>query len=149
MAEPMDGALRELLEETRRREKAQALFYRALAAAAEAGGDEAAGERLNALLADEQHHLSRVTARLLEEGETAGPLDGVATPAVELDRWEEGAGFREAEEVSWYRELLAGTVDPRTRQVVEEILASELHHLRELGGKWMPAEPGGPPGEEG
>ena len=55
-----------LLEASRLREKAQTLFYRALAAQAIAAGDDDASERLNDLHADEQHHLSRLTARLLE-----------------------------------------------------------------------------------
>ncbi len=56
------------LEEARAAEKEQALFYRALAAEAERRGDAALSERYNELHADEQHHLARLTARLLELG---------------------------------------------------------------------------------
>ena len=45
-----------LLEASREREKAQALFYRSLAARAEAAGDEELADRFYALHADEQHH---------------------------------------------------------------------------------------------
>ena len=65
--------LMELLQEGRQRERAQALFYRILAGEAEVSGDQAAAERLNELLADEQHHVSRLTARILELG--GAPLE--------------------------------------------------------------------------
>ena len=67
-------SLIEPLEQARAAEKAQALFYRALAAEAEARGNERLSERLNELHADEQHHLSRLTARLLELGATPDDL---------------------------------------------------------------------------
>jgi len=61
----MDRDALEALHEARAAEKEQAAFYRRLAAEAEALGDDALAERLNGLHADEQHHLSRLTARSL------------------------------------------------------------------------------------
>ena len=128
-----------LLEASRRREKAQTLFYRALAAAAEEAGDAAAVERLNELHADEQHHLSRLTARLLELGEKPADLRDEAPPDAPWPAWEEEARAREAEEVRWYEEALDGAPEPGSRAVMEEILESERHHLAGLRGKWMSA----------
>lgn len=128
----------EVLQEGRRRERAQALFYRALAGDAELADRPRDAERLNELLADEQHHVSRLTARLLEMGET--PADEVETPASPaLDGWEVEARRREEAEVVWYRGALDRVTDQETRSILEEILASERHHREELGGKWMPA----------
>lgn len=138
--------LREILERSRLREKGQTLFYRALAAEAESGGTTEAGERLNELHADEQHHLSRLTARLLELGEMPADLSELRRPVVDLGRWEEEAREREKEEVEWYEGLLeraGAALDDASRAVLEEILSSERHHRRELGGKWMPASPRG------
>lgn len=130
----------ERLREARRREKSMTLFYRALAAAAEDAGRVGEAERLNELHADEQHHLSRLTARLLELGEAPASLRDMERPAVDLDRWEAEAREREAAEIAYYRAWLDdGLEDATTRAVVNEILESELHHHRDLGGKWMPA----------
>ena len=128
-----------LLEEARSREKGQTLFYRALAAAAEDAGDAAAVERLNELHADEQHHLSRLTARLLEMGVRPRDLRDVEAPPAPWPSWQAEAREREAGEVAWYEEALAGDPEPGTRAVMEEILASERHHAAELRGKWMSA----------
>lgn len=128
-----------LLAESRKREKAQTLFYRKLAADAELALDGALSERLNELHADEQHHLSRLTARLLELGATPDDLRDVATPAARLEAWEESAREREREEVSWYEHALEHAVDAETRAVLIEILDSERHHHAELRGKWMSA----------
>lgn len=136
----------EILERSRAREKRQTLFYRALASQAELGGDPEAAERLNELHADEQHHLSRLTARMLEVGEVPVDLARAERPTVELEGWEEEAREREEDEVAWYERLLEeelGELDETTRTVLEEILSSERHHRRDLGGKWMPASPGG------
>lgn len=120
-------------------EKEQTLFYRALAAQAELSGDVARAERLNALHADEQHHLSRITARIIELGGRPGDVSGVRAPAMDPGHWEAAARAREREEVARYEQLIRREPDPQTRRVVEEILDSERHHARELGGKWMPA----------
>lgn len=132
----------EILQEGRRRELAQALFYRFLAADAEAAGDAVAAERLNELLADEQHHVSRLTARLLELG---GRAEGDRPPAPDvppLGAWEAEARRREEDEVTWYERALEVTLDPDTGSVLREILASERHHRAGLTGKWMPATAG-------
>jgi rubrerythrin len=128
-----------VLEASRVREKAQSLFYRALAAEAAGAGAEDATERLNELHADEQHHLSRLTARLLELGHRPRELSAVPTPAASLDGWEPVARAREEEEVRWYETVVELALDGGTRRVLEEILASEHNHLRELRGKWMSA----------
>jgi rubrerythrin len=96
-------------------------------------------ERLNELHADEQHHLSRLTARLLELGGTPERLDDVTLDPVSGSDWEIDARARENGEVAWYADALAGDIDPATRAVLEEILDSERHHARELRGKWMSA----------
>jgi rubrerythrin len=134
------NALERLLHEARSRERAQTLFYRLLARDAEMAGDEVAAERINGLLADEQHHVSRVSARLLElgfrPGGNPGPVD--ARPA--LDGWEQAARRREADEVAWYERAMEVVTDDQTRAIFAEILASERHHRDELRGKWMAAE---------
>ena len=129
----------EFLHTGRRREKVHTLLYRALAAAAELADDAAASERLNGLHADEQHHLSRLTARLLELGETPEELGGLPRPEPDLDGWEERARELETAEVDFYATALEGKLDDDTRAIAEEILASERMHLEHLGGKWMPA----------
>ena len=127
------------LEDARAAEKAQALFYRALAAEAEERGDAALSERLNELHADEQHHLSRLTARLLELGAAPADLARVATERADFDRWEAAARPREHDEVRRYEALAAAELDGETARVVREILETERHHAEELGGKWTPA----------
>jgi len=139
MTAPEDVTLG-ILEEGRRRERWQTLFYRRLAAEAESRGDASAGERLNDLHADEQHHLSRLTARVLELGGTPGDLQADEAPPIpSLEAWEAEARAREDEEVSWYRAALEGGLDSETEDLLREILESEEHHARDLGGKWMSA----------
>jgi rubrerythrin len=131
--------LLERLAEARRLEKAQTLFYRSLAAEAEDRGLASESERLNELHADEQHHLSRLTARVLELGGDPEDLRG-GLGAVELDGWEERARQREDQEIDFYQTLMdEGVLDEETRAVVEEIAESERQHRRHLGGKWMSA----------
>lgn len=133
-----------LLEEGRRRERTQALFYRFLAGDAEAAGNGAAAERLNDLLADEQHHVSRLTARLLELGARPGDGRSEAPDLPSLEEWEAVARPREEDEVRWYTEALQRVEDGPTRSILQEILDSERHHRDELAGKWMPAAQTGP-----
>lgn len=133
------------LEEARSAERLQTRFYRALAAEAVDAGDLSGEERLNELHADEQHHLARITARLLELGLTprppSEPLPGESIPWPD---WEPSARSREEEEIRLYQDLLeADGLDAVTRGIVEEILATERQHARVLGGKWVPASPGG------
>lgn len=126
------------LEACRVAEREQAAFYRALAAQAEAAGDAATAARLHDLHADEQHHLARLTARLLELGHEPPSLAD-PMPAAALATWEADALAREHAEVARYEALLAEPVDPATRQLLLEILETERHHRAELGGKWTPA----------
>jgi rubrerythrin len=135
----MDDRLVRLLAAARRAEKEQALFYRALAAEAEAGDRLAESERLNELHADEQHQLSRLTARLLELGAEPEDLQRIEAPAASLDGWEAVAREREAAEVGRYEGLLAGALDAATRAMLVEFLQAEREHARALGGKWMGA----------
>lgn len=128
-----------MLEESRAREKAQTVYYRALAASASTGTDAEVTERLNDLHADEQHHLSRLTARLLELGQVPDDLSVSSTFDGELDGWEDEAREREAEEVRWYEAATQLELDEATLVVIGEILVSERHHLRDLRGKWMSA----------
>jgi rubrerythrin len=133
-----------MLHDGRRREREQAFFYRILAGDAEDAGDQAAADRLNGLLADEQHHVSRLTARLLELG--VRPEEESSSLVVpRLTDWESVARVREEEEVRWYEAALNGLGDEDTVLVLGEILASERHHWEQLAGKWMPAGPTQPP----
>lgn len=134
------GDLLGLLESSRRREKEQTLYYRALAARAEEIGRPDDSERLNGLHADEQHHLSRLTARVLELGAHPADLRDVRRPEPEFEAWEDAARQRESEEVRWYQNVLdENGLDGETRRVIEEILDSERRHREALGGKWMSA----------
>jgi rubrerythrin len=128
------------LHAARAAERDQSLFYRALAGEAELRGDAALSERLNGLHADEQHHVSRLSARLLELGEALEELPPPSLPEVALDEWEPLAQERERVEAERYDSLLAhGELDEQTRRMLEEFLGAEQHHGRTLGGKWMGA----------
>ena len=127
------------LHAARAAEKEQALFYRSLTGQAEDQGDAPLAERLNGLLADEQHHLSRLTARLLELGQVVEDLGDMAVPDVDLGGWEPVARERETGEVARYEGLMSVPLDDVTRGLIEDILTTERNHERELGGKWMMA----------
>jgi rubrerythrin len=129
----------ELLHAARAAEKRQALYYRALAAAAEDADAADLSERLNGLHADEQHHLSRLTVRLVELNEPVESLDEERAPAVQLEGWEQQARLREAEEIDRYTRLLEGDLDARTRAGIEQFIEAERRHAESLGGKWMGA----------
>ena len=128
-----------LLSAARAAEKEQALFYRSLTGQAENAGDASLAERLNGLLADEQHHLSRLTARILELGYAVDDLNSLVAPVVDLSGWEVVARDREQVEVARYEALMKADVDDETRGLLEDILTTERNHERELGGKWMMA----------
>lgn len=128
-----------LLESCRRAEKEQSLFYRRLASEAEQREDLAVAERLHDLHADEQHHLSRLTARLIELGHAPADLGDVTAESVEPSGWEPIARAREEEEIRRYQELSSAEIDEHTRALAEEILEVERNHARELGGKWTMA----------
>lgn len=139
---PQPGPVLDLipaLQQARAAEKEQALFYRALAAQAEERGDAALSERYNELHADEQHHLSRLTARLLELGAPLVDLDHLSSETVGMEAWEVAARIREEAEVLRYEELLDAEMDDETRALVSGILDTERHHAAELGGKWTTA----------
>ncbi len=138
MTEPRDPLL-DALQAARRAEKEQSLFYRALAAAAEERGDDALSERFNELHADEQHHLSRLTARLLELGASPEDVAGTRAAPSALEGWEDTARPREVEEVRRYEAMLEAGADGATEALLREILDTERHHAGELGGKWTPA----------
>jgi len=128
------------LEDARAAEKEQAHFYRTLAAEAEDRGDDAMSERYNELHADEQHHVSRLAARLLELGADLAELGDPDSSPARMDGWEAAASMREDAEVERYERLLAEEgVDPQTRALLEEILETERHHAADLGGKWTTA----------
>jgi rubrerythrin len=128
------------LEEARAAEKDQAHFYRTLAAEAEDRADAAMSERFNELHADEQHHVSRLTARLLELGASLVELPQPDSSSARMDGWEAAASMREDAEVERYERLLrAEDVDAGTRALLEEILDTERHHATDLGGKWTQA----------
>src|SRR3954451_9877349 len=114
---PMTNDTEELiasLQRSREAEKEQALFSRALPAAAEERGDAALAERFNELHADEQHHLSRLTARLLELEASPRELAPIVPP-FGLEGWEDAAAARERGEVARYEGLLQrGDVDGHT-----------------------------------
>ena len=128
-----------VLEECRAAEKEQAHYYRALGARAEAEGDEALAQRFHDLHADEQHHLSRLTARLTELGYVPLDLGDLRMVPVETEGWEGVARRREEAEILRYETLAAAMVDRQTRALAEEILEVERNHARELGGKWTMA----------
>ena len=89
--------------------------------------------------ADEQHHLSRLTARLLELGGTPVDLPG-GLQDLSLEGWEAEASQREDREIEFYDGFLeAEYVDAETRELLAAVLESEHQHRRHLGGKWMSA----------
>lgn len=130
------SALKQQLEEIRAAEKAQASRYRQLAALAEAVGDEPTAQRLHDLHADEQHHLSRITARLVELGHTPVELISTIDPSLALDDWEAESRRLETAEVARYEALLRADLDPTTRALAEQILEVERLHRDQLAGKW-------------
>jgi len=115
------------------------MFYKALTGAAEEAGDVRLAERLNELLADEHHHLSRLTARLIELGEVAPDLSAVRQPPATLEDWEIVARAREHAEVERYTRLAGAALDAATAALIEEILRVEREHEQNLAGKWTAA----------
>lgn len=126
------------LREARAAEKAQTLFYRALSATAEVRRAEADIEDLNGLLADEQHHLSRISVRMVELGAEIPHLD-IATPNCDYSDWRHDARLRECEEIARYERLLEQPLDEQTATMVRGILAVERQHELNLGGKYTEA----------
>ena len=126
------------LRAARAAEKEQALYYRALAVEAENRELVADIEDLNGLLADEQHHLSRITVRLVELGYEAGELHARA-PECDFNGWREAAQTRERAEVARYENILELPLDDETRTAIQNILEVERAHAAHLGGKYTEA----------
>lgn len=124
------------IEALRRAKKAQTVFYRRLAVEAEDGGDEAMAQRLHELHADEQHHLSRLTARLVELGHVPAEFEHPAEVEVGLDGWEPIGRQREIATIEGLEAFLRAELDPTTRALVESIVEVDRHHCERLGGKW-------------
>jgi rubrerythrin len=127
------------LQDARRAEKAQTLFYRMLAAAAAEAGDTQGEEDLNGLHADEQHHLSRITVTLVEANAAVNDLNDIAPPAAVYPDWQDNARAREEAEIARYEALLTMQLDENTAALVREMLAVERKHAERLGGKYMSA----------
>ncbi|MGH7459368.1 MAG: hypothetical protein ACREKN_09880 [Longimicrobiaceae bacterium] len=130
------------LELCRRQEKRQALFYRGLAARAEEAGDTGLAERLHGLHADEQHHLSRLTARVIELDDEPDDLSSILPPAVTLDGWEAEARQRERDEVRLYQSVLGELLEAASAALLRECLEVDRRHEEHLGGKWTEASRG-------
>jgi rubrerythrin len=123
-------------------EREQATFYRALSSVAEDVANEVDIEALNGLLADEQHHLSRLKNRLVELGvelEGTNLREGREALATIYPDWRGPARIRETAEVERYEAMLALGLDPETEALVQSILVTERLHEANLGGKYMDA----------
>ena len=128
------------LHEARALEKEQAQFYRVLSAQAEEAGNVEDIEALNGLLADEQHHLSRLSVRLVELGEDLASLNDHHMPSEAVyPSWHEVARIRERKEIARYEGILALELDPETARVIESILDAERLHEEHLAGKYTDA----------
>jgi rubrerythrin len=128
------------LHEARALEKEQAQFYRVLSSIAEERADLVGIEALNGLLADEQHHLSRLSVRLVELGEELGPLnDGHRPGDAVYDGWRDAARVRERNEVARYEALLQQELDEDTARMISSFLDTERQHEAHLGGKYTDA----------
>lgn len=135
----MSADLVRALSVCREAEKEQALYYRALSALAEREGKEDLAQRFHGLHADEQHHLSRLTARLVELGHHPADLSQLPAPPAGLEGWEPPTRRREHDEIRRYEILLAQELDEESRALVREILEVERQHAEQLGGKWTMA----------
>ncbi|HET7273533.1 MAG TPA: hypothetical protein VFI91_00015 [Longimicrobiaceae bacterium] len=138
---PVQGTPREIqeLEACRLAEREQARFYRSLAAQAEESGDAELSQRFHEMHADEQHHFSRLTARLLELGVVPSEPSGREHMDASIQGWATIARERERAEVRRYEELLSSALDETTSALIREILGVEIHHAADLGGKWTMA----------
>jgi rubrerythrin len=131
----VDPEIIQQLHAARRGEKEQALFYRELAAQAEEQENAQLSEDLNGLHADEQHHLSRLTVRLIELDEELEDLNSVRAPLGSIADLRE----REQAEVERYTHMLTLDLDAATRDLIEEILTAETQHAQTHSGKHMNA----------
>lgn len=135
----MNAEIIQALQGARRAEKEQALFYRSLITQAENAGHTQIAEDLNGLHADEQHHLSRLTVRLVEADQTVEDLGGVRMPVTVYAGWEAEARKREHQEIARYEAIAAMPLDTSTAALIAEILNVERQHEESLGGKFMSA----------
>ena len=128
------------LHEARALEKEQAQFYRVLSAQAEERSNPEDAEALNGMLADEQHHLSRLSVRLVELGEELASLSDAIMPSDAIyDSWRDVARIRERKEIARYEALLALDLDEATEHVIQSILDTERQHEMHLAGKYTDA----------
>jgi rubrerythrin len=128
------------LHEARALEKEQAQFYRVLSAQAEEHNHTEDIEALNGMLADEQHHLSRLSVRLVELGEELAPLSDEHMPSeVVYPNWHEVARIRERKEIARYEALLQQNLDAETAVVIRGLLETERQHEEHLSGKYTDA----------
>lgn len=127
------------LHQARRAEKDQALFYRALAAHAEAAHNAQEADDLNGLHADEQHHLSRITVRLVELNERVEDFSSVTVEPPAYPNWQPAAREREQAEIRRYEQIQQLGLDDSTAELIAGILESERQHVKSLGGKFMSA----------
>ena len=128
------------LHEARALEKEQAQFYRVLSAEAEEQGNLEDVEALNGMLADEQHHLSRLSVRLVELGEELAPLSDAKLPSDAVyPAWQEVARIRERKEIARYEAMLKLELDAETARMVRSFLEAEHEHERNLAGKYTDA----------
>ena len=129
----------ELLIQAYLAEREQARWYRALSVAAEEAGNLQDIEDLNGLVADEQHHVSRLKNRIVELGYEFHTDYTEATAYTGYERWKEVARQRERSEIERYEQLLGEELDEGTRDVIESILETEKLHEQNLGGKYTEA----------
>ena len=128
------------LHEARALEKEQAQFYRVLGMQAEEHGNLEDVEALNGMLADEQHHLSRLSVRLVELGAELAPLSDEHLPSEALyPKWREIARIRERKEIDRYEQMLQLDLDPETFRMIEGFLDAERQHEQHLAGKYTDA----------
>ncbi len=128
------------LHEARALEKEQAQFYRVLSGQAEDHGNLEDAEALNGLLADEQHHLSRLSVRLVELGEELAAFSDEHLPSEAVyPSWHEVARIRERKEITRYERILDQDLDAETRKMIEGLLGTERQHEEHLAGKYTDA----------
>ena len=128
------------LHEARALEKEQAQFYRVLSSLAEDEGNVEDIEALNGLLADEQHHLSRLSVRLVELGEDLAPLSDEHMPSeATYSTWRDVARIRERKEITRYEDMLKLPLDEETARMIAGFIEVEKQHEEHLAGKYTDA----------
>lgn len=120
-------------------EREQARWYRALSVLAEQAGNEEDIEALNGLVADEQHHLSRLKNRMVELGVEIHADSMDFKDATDYPDWKQAARERERDEIRRYEDLLKEELDAETIKIIKRILETERAHEQNLGGKYTEA----------